>query len=33
MLDETTPLQAAETSNGAERVKEVLVAIKNGGVV
>lgn len=33
MLDGQTPLRATETPNGAERVKEVLVAIKNGSSV
>jgi len=33
MLDDKTPLQAAETSNGAARVKEVLVSIKYGGAL
>jgi hypothetical protein len=32
-LDEETPLQAAETSNGADRVKEVLLAVKSDRVV
>lgn len=33
MLDGDTPLAAAKTSFGAERVKEILVALKWGGVV
>jgi len=33
LLDEKTPLQAAQTEAGAERVKSILVAIKYGGVV
>lgn len=33
MLDGESPLQAAKTSFGAQRVKDILVAIKYGGVV
>jgi putative toxin-antitoxin system antitoxin component (TIGR02293 family) len=33
MLDGETPLQAAETSYGAEQVKSILVAIKHGDAV
>jgi hypothetical protein len=33
MLDDKTPTQAAETLDGADRVKELLVATKWGGVV
>ena len=32
MLDGETPLRAAKTSFGAQRVKEILNAIKYGGV-
>ncbi|WP_167772938.1 antitoxin Xre/MbcA/ParS toxin-binding domain-containing protein [Ramlibacter humi] len=32
MLDGETPLQAASTSYGAQRVREILVAITHGGV-
>ena len=33
MLDGETPLQASKTSFGAKRVKDILTAIKYGGVV
>jgi putative toxin-antitoxin system antitoxin component (TIGR02293 family) len=33
MLDEETPLSAAKTSFGAQRVKDILLAIRYGGVV
>lgn len=33
MLEGESPLEAAKTSFGARRVKEILVAIKHGGVV
>jgi putative toxin-antitoxin system antitoxin component (TIGR02293 family) len=33
MLDGESPLQAARTSFGAQRVKDILLAIKYGGVV
>lgn len=33
MLDGESPLQAAKTSFGAQRVKDILVGIKYGGVV
>lgn len=33
MLDSKTPLQAAETLGGEDRVKDILVSIKNGGGV
>ena len=33
MLEGETPLQAAKTSFGAQRVKDILLAIKYGGVV
>lgn len=33
MLDGDTPLAAAKTSYGAQRVKDILLAIKYGGVV
>lgn len=33
MLDGETPLAAAKTSFGAQRVKDILLAIKYGGVV
>jgi putative toxin-antitoxin system antitoxin component (TIGR02293 family) len=33
MLDGETPLQAARTGYGAQRVKDILLAIKYGGVV
>lgn len=33
MLDGESPLQAAKTSYGAQRVKDILMAIKYGGVV
>lgn len=33
MLDEETPLQAAESSNGADRIKEILLAIKSDRAV
>lgn len=33
MLDGDTPLEAAKTSYGTERVKEILNAVKWGGVV
>lgn len=33
MLDGESPLEAAKTSYGARRVKEILVAITHGGVV
>lgn len=33
MLDDETPLEAARSSYGAERVKDILIAIKWGGVV
>lgn len=33
MLDGKSPLECAATSLGAQRVKDVLVAIKHGGVV
>jgi putative toxin-antitoxin system antitoxin component (TIGR02293 family) len=33
MLDGETPLQAARTGYGAHRVKDILLAIKYGGVV
>lgn len=33
MLDGESPLQAAKTSFGAQRVKDILMAIKYGGVV
>ena len=33
MFDDRSPLQAAETSSGADHVKEVLLSIKYGGVV
>lgn len=33
MLDDLTPLQVAETPSGAERVHEILVAVKYGGAV
>lgn len=33
MLDDQTPLEAAKTSFGAERVKELLTAMKWGGVL
>lgn len=33
MLDGETPLEAAKTSYGAQRVKDILLAIKYGGVV
>jgi len=33
LLDGETPLEAAKTSYGAQQVKDILVAIKYGGVV
>ena len=33
MLDGETPLESAKTSFGSKRVKDILVAIKHGGVV
>lgn len=33
MLEGETPLEAAKTSYGAQRVKDILLAIKYGGVV
>lgn len=33
MLDGESPLQAAKTSYGAQRVKDILLAIKYGGVL
>lgn len=33
MLDGETPLEAAKTSFGAQRVKDILLAIKYGGVL
>ena len=33
MLEDETPLEAAKTSYGAQRVRDILVAIKYGGVV
>lgn len=33
MLDGESPLQAAKTSFGAQRVKDILLAVKYGGVV
>jgi putative toxin-antitoxin system antitoxin component (TIGR02293 family) len=33
MLDGDSPLQAAKTSFGAQRVKDILVAVRYGGVV
>jgi putative toxin-antitoxin system antitoxin component (TIGR02293 family) len=33
MLDGESPLQAAKTSFGAQRAKDILVAVKYGGVV
>ena len=33
MLDGDSPLEAAKTSYGAQRVKDILIAIRYGGVV
>ncbi len=33
MLDGETPLESARTSYGAQRVKDILLAIQYGGVV
>jgi hypothetical protein len=33
MLDGDSPLEAAKTSFGAQRVKDILIAIRYGGVV
>ena len=33
MLDGESPLQAGETSFGAQKVRDILIAIKYGGVV
>ena len=33
MLNEQTPLDCAKSSSGAERVKDILNAVKHGGVV
>lgn len=33
MLDGASPLQMAQTEAGAERVRDILIAIRYGGVV